>query len=45
MVAYLGNWMEDATELWQGAMVAHAILLCEMECGSVTCTYPETCFH
>ena len=37
MVAYLGDLMEDATDfLWQGAKAVHAVLLCEMECGTVT---------
>ena len=36
MVAYLGDLMEDATDFsWQGAKVAHAVLLCEMERGSL----------
>ena len=37
MVAYLSDLMEDATDFsWQGAKAAHAVLLCEMERGSVT---------
>ena len=37
MVAYLSDLMEDATDFsWQGAKAAHAVLLCEMELGSVT---------
>ena len=37
MVAYLGDLMEDATDFsWQGAKAAHAVLLCEMERGTVT---------
>ena len=36
MVAYLGDLMEDATDFsWQGAKAAHAVLMCEMERGSV----------
>ena len=37
MIAYLGDLMEDATDFsWQGAKAAHAVLLCEMERGSLT---------
>ena len=37
MVAYLGDLMEDATDFsWQGAKAAHAVMLCEMEHGSLT---------
>ena len=37
MVAYLGDLMEDATDFsLQGAKAAHAVLLCEMERGTVT---------
>ena len=37
MVAYLSDLMEDATDFsWQGTKAAHAVLLCEMERGSVT---------
>ena len=37
MVAYLGDLMEDATDFsWQEAKAAHAVLLCEMEHGTVT---------
>ena len=37
MISYLGDLMEDVTEFsWQGAKAAHAILLCEMERGSLT---------
>ena len=37
MVAYLSDLMEDATDFsWQGAKAAHAVLLCEMERGTVT---------
>ena len=37
MVSYLSDLMEDATDFsWQGAKVAHAVLLCEMERGSLT---------
>ena len=36
MVSYLGDLMEDATDCsWQGAKPAHAVLLCEMERGSL----------
>ena len=36
MVAYLADLMEDATDFsWQGAKAAHAVLMCEMERGSV----------
>ena len=36
MVSYLGDLMEDATDFsWQGAKAAHAVLLCEMEQGSL----------
>ena len=36
MVSYLGDLMEDATDFtWQGAKAAHAVLMCEMERGSV----------
>ena len=37
MVSYLSDLMEDATDFsWQGAKAAHAVLLCEMEGGSLT---------
>ena len=36
MVAYLGDLMEDATDFtWHWAKAAHAVLLCEMERGSL----------
>ena len=36
MVSYLGDLMEDATDFtWQGAKAAHAVLMCEMEWGSL----------
>ena len=36
MVAYLGDLMEDAIDFsWQGAKAAHAVLMYEMERGSV----------
>ena len=36
MVSYLGDLMKDATDFsWQGAKAAHAVLLCEMERGSL----------
>ena len=36
MVSYLSDLMEDATDFsWQGAKAAHAVLLCEMERGSL----------
>ena len=36
MVSYLGDLMEDATDFtWQGAKAAHAVLMCEMERGSL----------
>ena len=35
MVSYLSDLMDDATDFsWQGAK-AHAVLLCDMECGSL----------
>ena len=38
MVAYMGELMEDATDfLWQGAKAIHAMWLCEIELGKVTC--------
>ena len=37
MISYLGDLMEDTTDFsWQGAKAAHAILLCEMERGSLS---------
>ena len=36
IISYLSYLMEDATVfLWQGAKAAHAVLLCEMERGSL----------
>ena len=36
MVSYLADLMEDATDFsWQGAKAAHAVLMCEMERGTV----------
>ena len=36
MVSYPGDLMEDATDFsWQWAKAAHAVLLCEMERGSL----------
>ena len=36
MITYLGDLMEDATNFyWQGGKAAHAVLLCEMERGSL----------
>ena len=36
MISYLSDLMEDATDFsWQGAKAAHAVLLCEMERGSL----------
>ena len=36
MVAYMADLMEDATDFsWQGAKAAHAVLMCEMERGTV----------
>ena len=36
MVSYLADLMEDTTDFsWQGAKAAHAVLMCEMERGSV----------
>ena len=36
MVSYLADLMEDATDFsWQGAKVAHTVLMCEMERGTV----------
>ena len=37
MLWYLNDLMEDATDFsWKSAKAAHAVLLCEMERGSVT---------
>ena len=37
MLVYLGELMEDTTDFsWQNAKAAHAVLLCDMERGSVT---------
>ena len=34
MISYMSDLMEDATDFsWQGANAAHAVMLCEMECG------------
>ena len=34
MISYMSDLMEDATDFsWQGAKAAHAVMLCEMECG------------
>ena len=36
MVSYLSDLMEDATDFsWQGAKAGHAVLLCEMQQGSL----------
>ena len=36
MISYFGDLMEDVTDFsWQGAKAAHAVLLCEMERGSI----------
>ena len=36
MISYLGDPMEHATDFsWQGVKAAHAVLLCEMERGSL----------
>ena len=36
MVSYLSDLMEDATDFsWQSTKAAHAVLLCEMERGSL----------
>ena len=36
MVSYLSDLMEDATDFtWQGAKAAHAVLMCEVERGSL----------
>ena len=35
MISYLGDLMEYTTDFWQGAKAAHAVLLCEMERGSL----------
>ena len=36
MISYLSDSMEDATDFsWQGTKAAHALLLCEMERGSL----------
>ena len=36
MVSYLSDLIEDATDFsWQSAKAAHAVLLCEMERGSL----------
>ena len=35
-VSYLSDLMEDATDFtWQGAKAAHAVLMCEMQRGSL----------
>ena len=55
MVAYLADLMEDATDFsWQGAKAARAVLICEMERGTVKWedgdstntqdSCPKTCF-
>ena len=37
MISYLGDLIEDVTDFsWQGAKAAHAVLLCEMERGSLS---------
>ena len=37
MLAYLGDIMEDATDFgWANAKASHAVMLCEMERGSLT---------
>ena len=37
MISYLGDLMEDTLDFsWQGAKAAHAVLLCEMERGSLS---------
>ena len=36
MVSHLSDLMEDATDFtWQGAKAAHAVLMCEMERGTL----------
>ena len=36
MACYLGDLIEDATDFtWQGTKAAHAVLMCEMEPGSL----------
>ena len=36
MISYLADLMEDATDfLWQGAKASHAVLLCEVERGTL----------
>ena len=58
MVACLGDLMGDITDFsWQVAKVAHAVWLCNMECGSLTWKNedrieenlqdpcPKTCIH
>ena len=36
MISYLADLMEDATDFtWQGAKASHAVLLCEMERGTL----------
>ena len=36
MISYLGDLMEDVTDFsWQGAKAVHAVLLCQMERGSL----------
>ena len=35
MVSYLGDLMEETDFTWQGAKAAHAVLMCEMERGSL----------
>ena len=37
MLSYMSDLMEDATDFsWQGAKAAHAVLLCEIERGTLT---------
>ena len=42
MVSYLSDLMVDATDFsWQGAKAAHAVLLCELERGSLQWEYMD----
>ena len=46
MVSYLADLIQNATDFtWQGAKAAHAVLMCEMERGTVQWegSCPETC--
>ena len=41
-ISYLSELMEDVTDYsWPNAIAAHAILLCDMECGALHCGQTE----